>query len=93
MKKLKNAGDSKNSFNIGVTRGGKFSPDARKAFHTSCIAKCEKVENFNNDFPMFANKNLVGDVLVIGGANVDRTYRIKEPRVQVSEIAAWTNFN
>lgn len=35
---------------------------------------------------MFTNKNLDGDVLVIGGANVDRTYRVKEPHIQVSEI-------
>lgn len=30
------------------------------------------------------NNDLRGDVLVIGGANVDRTYRVTEESVQVS---------
>ncbi|XP_026324295.1 uncharacterized protein LOC113233389 [Hyposmocoma kahamanoa] len=87
LKKLRIARDSEKSFNIGVSKSGKLSPDSRKSFHTSCIARNKEEGKFNNDFPMFANKNLDGDVLVIGGANVDRTYRVMEPRVQMTVLA------
>lgn len=35
--------------------------------------------------PFIEAANSENDVLVIGGANVDRTYRLSEDRVQVSE--------
>lgn len=78
FKKLKNVDNSRNAFNIGSSKGvGKCSSNSSRHFHTSC-------SRGTDDEPLFsADKNCDGDVLVIGGANVDRTYRLKEDGVQL----------
>lgn len=78
---LKNVKNLENS-SIGVSKGSaRLSNDFARRFHTSCIPlRCRNV----NEFPMIeSDANSDGDVLVIGGANVDRTYRVSEDRVQV----------
>ncbi|KAH9634064.1 hypothetical protein HF086_001266 [Spodoptera exigua] len=79
FKKLKNVDDSKNAFNIGLSKGaGKCTSNTSRHFHTSCSRRADESPLFSGD------KNCVGDVLVIGGANVDRIYRLKEEGAQVS---------
>ncbi|CAH0699021.1 unnamed protein product [Spodoptera exigua] len=79
FKKLKNVDDSKNAFNIGLSKGaGKCASNTSRHFHTSCSRRADESPLFSGD------KNCGGDVLVIGGANVDRIYRLKEEGAQVS---------
>ncbi|CAB3248454.1 unnamed protein product [Arctia plantaginis] len=74
LKKLKNVGNSFNS-KVGKGSGG----NSVRHFHSSSRADCD-----TDDAPLIEpSKMCDGDVLVIGGANVDRTYRLKEERVQV----------
>lgn len=78
FKKLKNGDSSKNASNIGLSKGaGKCKTNSLAHFHTSC-------SNQSDEVPLFSEKNCEGDVLVIGGANVDRAYRLKEDAVEVS---------
>ncbi|XP_028162217.1 uncharacterized protein LOC114354158 [Ostrinia furnacalis] len=78
FKKLGNA-DNLTASNIGFP--GMSSPNAARRLHTSC-ATSNKIDS-GYDLPRIANPD--GDVLVIGGANVDRTYRVAEDKVQVSK--------
>ncbi|CAB3237275.1 unnamed protein product [Arctia plantaginis] len=74
LKKLKNVGNSFNS-KVGKGSGG----NSVRHFHSSSRADCD-----TDDAPLIEpSKMCDGDVLVIGGANVDRAYRLKEERVQV----------
>lgn len=79
FKKLKNVENWKNASNIGLSKGGgKCSSNSLGHFHTSCsFGRADEA-------PLFSEENCEGDVLVIGGANVDRTYRLKEDGTQVS---------
>lgn len=79
-KKLKNVGNSKNASNIGLSKGsGKSTTNSLGYFHTSCFRRSDEA-------PLFSpGANSEGDVLVIGGANVDRTYRLREENVEVSQ--------
>ncbi|CAH1643441.1 unnamed protein product [Spodoptera littoralis] len=84
FKKLKNGDDSKNAFNIGLSKGaGKCTSNSSRHFHTSCSRRADENPLFSGD------KKCGGDVLVIGGANVDRVYRLKEDGVQVR--VTWSN--
>ncbi|KAF9795102.1 hypothetical protein SFRURICE_004474 [Spodoptera frugiperda] len=79
FKKLKNVDDSKNAFNIGLSKGaGKCAPNSSRHFHTSCSRRVDESPLFSGDMKCGA------DVLVIGGANVDRVYTLREDGVQVS---------
>lgn len=55
------------------------SSNITRRFHTSATRDGEI-----NGNDLLVHTNLEGDVLVIGGANVDRTYRVTEDKVQVS---------
>lgn len=78
FKKLKNVDDSKNAFNIGLSKGaGKCAPNSSRHFHTSCSRRVDESPLFSGDMKSG------GDVLVIGGANVDRVYRLREDGVQL----------
>ncbi|CAD0195464.1 unnamed protein product [Chrysodeixis includens] len=89
FKKLKNVDNLENAFNIGSAKGGgKGSGGSARQLHTSCW-RGAGVRGGGDDGPLFCgDENAAGDVLVIGGANVDRTYRLKEDRVQVGGRAA-----
>lgn len=72
-----------NSARIGVGKtGGTFSSSSVRGFHSSCVRSVAS----SDDAPLFKPGACDGDVLIIGGANVDRTYRVKEERVQVSPM-------
>ncbi|XP_052747570.1 uncharacterized protein LOC112053771 isoform X2 [Bicyclus anynana] len=76
FQKLRNVDNLENAFNIGVSKSpGKCTTNSSRRFHTSCAARIKGGDMINND--------LEGDVLVIGGANVDRTYRVSEKTVQL----------
>ncbi|KAL0850149.1 hypothetical protein ABMA28_012025 [Loxostege sticticalis] len=79
FKKLKNVGNSTAS-NIGFS--GVSSLNTARRLHTSCATRNTQIDTDDYDLPRIPN--LDGDVLVIGGANVDRTYRVTEDKVQVS---------
>ncbi|KAJ8734797.1 hypothetical protein PYW08_014047 [Mythimna loreyi] len=77
FKKVTNLENWKNSSNIGLSKGsGKCSSNSLGYFHTSCSRRADEA-------PLFSEENCEGDVLVIGGANVDRTYRLKEDGAQL----------
>lgn len=92
FKKLKSLDNSRNAFKIGFGRGGNSSSVSRRHFHSTRNewtkleeegngeTRCERDET-TPPFTTCAD----GDVLVIGGANVDRTYRVFEDQVQVSK--------
>lgn len=71
------------ALNIGF--GAKRTGDSRRHFHTSCKRRAvgRSVEEDDEDIPLLPASHTDGDVLVIGGANVDRTYRTTD-NVQVS---------
>lgn len=58
--------------------GAKKSSDIRRHFHTSCERRGGYAEAEDADMPLFTAGHGDGDVLVIGGANVDRTYKTTE---------------
>ncbi|XP_034840817.1 uncharacterized protein [Maniola hyperantus] len=77
FQKLRNVDNLENAFNIGVSKSpGKCTTNSSRRFHTSCAMGIKQEENM-------INNDLGGDVLVIGGANVDRTYRVTEESVQL----------
>ncbi|XP_026727340.1 pseudouridine-metabolizing bifunctional protein C1861.05 [Trichoplusia ni] len=84
FKKLKNVDNLENAFNIGSAKGvGKCTGGSVRHFHSSSRSRAG-ARCGDDDGPLFSgDKNAEGDVLVIGGANVDRTYRLKEDRVQL----------
>ncbi|XP_039745454.1 pseudouridine-5'-phosphate glycosidase isoform X2 [Pararge aegeria] len=77
FQKLRNVDNLENAFNIGFSKSpGKCTTNSSRRFHTSCAMRIKGEENMiNNDSE--------GDVLVIGGANVDRTYRVTEESFQL----------
>ncbi|XP_045760810.1 pseudouridine-metabolizing bifunctional protein C1861.05 [Maniola jurtina] len=78
FQKLRNVDNLENAFNIGVSKSpGKCTTNSSRRFHTSCAVGIKGEEN------MIKYNDLGGDVLVIGGANVDRTYRVTEESVQL----------
>ncbi|XP_075982796.1 uncharacterized protein LOC142981026 [Anticarsia gemmatalis] len=83
FKKLKNVDNLENAFNIGVAKGGgKCTSNSARHFHSSCGAWASAAPA--DDTPLLEpSATRGGDVLVIGGANVDRTYRLKEERAQL----------
>ncbi|KAG7304452.1 hypothetical protein JYU34_011396 [Plutella xylostella] len=70
--KLRNVGNSGSASNTGVWRGSGGAGPGSRGLHTSARHHAWALEP--SDAP----------VLVIGGANVDRTYRLTEPHVKVS---------
>nr|XP_026485162.1 pseudouridine-metabolizing bifunctional protein C1861.05 [Vanessa tameamea] len=78
FQKLRNADNLENALNIGVSKStAKCMTNSSRQFHTTCRDKgSESVENLIRD-------DSAGDVLIIGGANVDRTYRVTEDQVQL----------
>ncbi|KOB79130.1 Pseudouridine-5'-phosphate glycosidase [Operophtera brumata] len=68
--------DSKGVLRMGFGVGK--SSDIRRHFHTSCERRGGNAEAEDADMPLFPAGHADGDVLVIGGANVDRTYRTTE---------------
>ncbi|XP_072936003.1 uncharacterized protein [Epargyreus clarus] len=73
FQKLKNVNNfgSSSASNIGVSGSkGNYSPNSR-GFHTTCDKRAGNPGNVD------------GDVLVIGGANVDRMYRLTEGTVKL----------
>ncbi|XP_012547812.1 uncharacterized protein LOC101743270 isoform X2 [Bombyx mori] len=82
FKKLKNA-DNVNDSNIGFRKGAENISNFTRTFHTSSNTR-SGAENCGDDTPMLAlDMKADGDVLVIGGANVDRTYRVSEDTIQL----------
>ncbi|KPI93353.1 Pseudouridine-5'-phosphate glycosidase [Papilio xuthus] len=81
FQKLKNVSNARNSFNTGSSRNL-----GTRQFHTACNLRIETSDPGDKVGPFIKNENLTNPVLVIGGANVDRTYRITEDFVQVSTI-------
>nr|XP_032516153.1 pseudouridine-metabolizing bifunctional protein C1861.05 [Danaus plexippus plexippus] len=69
FQKLRNAGDFDKDFNIGNTKTRKCKTDTKRQYHT--CAETGGNSNVDN-----------GDVLVVGGSNVDRTFRIIEGNVR-----------
>ncbi|CAH0405973.1 unnamed protein product [Chilo suppressalis] len=62
--------------------------NTRRYFHTSSAAR-DKLNDDGEDWPFFTKpQDRQGDILVIGGANMDRTYRVSENKVQVSTHSA-----
>ncbi|KAJ0181204.1 hypothetical protein K1T71_003289 [Dendrolimus kikuchii] len=83
FKKLKNVDSLGNAFNIGFGReAGKSSPATYRHFHSSSNLWMEEGKLGRKE-PIFSATDSDRDVLVIGGANVDRTYRVSEDRVQL----------
>jgi hypothetical protein len=81
FKKLKNV-DNSTGGNIGFSNLN--TANSQRYIHTSCGTPERTIDDDDN-WPLFTkSENLHGDVLVIGGANMDRTYRITEDKVQVS---------
>ncbi|CAG9782998.1 unnamed protein product [Diatraea saccharalis] len=81
FKKLKNVNNS-NGGNIGFL--GSSSANSRRHFHTSSATRNREIDNCE-DWPFFRKpEDTQGDVLVIGGANMDRTYRVTEKNVELN---------
>ncbi|XP_037301231.1 pseudouridine-metabolizing bifunctional protein C1861.05-like [Manduca sexta] len=56
----------------------------RREFHTSCHVRASEGCKGKDDVPLFTlDKHAKGDVLVIGGANVDQVYRLAEHKIQL----------
>ncbi|XP_048004973.1 pseudouridine-5'-phosphate glycosidase isoform X2 [Leguminivora glycinivorella] len=72
--KLKNVDNSANKFNIGYSRDVDKSTGSR-SFHTSCRSLASSNDVVESD-----------PVLVIGGANVDRTYRVAEDHIKPGSL-------
>ncbi|KPJ13598.1 Pseudouridine-5'-phosphate glycosidase [Papilio machaon] len=79
FQKLKNVNNVRNSFNSGSS--GNLGT---RQFHTACNLRVEKSDRGEKVGSCIKNENLTNPVLVIGGANVDRTYRVTEDLVQSS---------
>lgn len=79
FQKLKNVNYARNSFNTGSS--GNLGT---RQFHTACNLRLGKLDRGEEIGSFIKKENLANPVLVIGGANVDRTYRVTEDRVQVS---------
>lgn len=79
FQKLKNANNARNSFNIGASKSL-----GTRQFHTACNLQLKRPSP-NGDGSSFVEGKYSGNpVVVIGGANVDRTFRVLEDRVKVS---------
>ncbi|XP_050352416.1 uncharacterized protein LOC126774828 [Nymphalis io] len=77
FQKLRNADNLENAHNIAVSKStGKCMTNSSRQFHTCRSKGSDRDENIIRD-------GTAGDVLIIGGANVDRTYRVTEDRVQL----------
>ncbi|CAG5017898.1 unnamed protein product [Parnassius apollo] len=82
IQKLKNANNARNSYNIATSKGsGTYSPNSSRQFHTACNKRFGE-SNPRDAASLLVNKNLNNPILVIGGANIDRTYRISENNIQ-----------
>lgn len=68
--------DSLGALNIGFGVGK--SKDSKRYIHTSCERRVGGYLGEEEDMPLLPVGQADGDVLVIGGANVDRTYRTTE---------------
>ncbi|XP_049887335.1 uncharacterized protein LOC126381856 [Pectinophora gossypiella] len=83
---FKKLGNAEHSSNIGDSTGGRISHDAFppvRRFHTSSRVHAG-AESLDDGDPMFGpHMRCDADVLVIGGANVDRTYRVTEEQLQL----------
>ncbi|XP_045542630.1 pseudouridine-metabolizing bifunctional protein C1861.05 [Papilio machaon] len=78
FQKLKNVNNARNSFNSGSS--GNLGT---RQFHTACNLRVEKSVRGEKVGSFIKNENSTNPVLVIGGANVDRTYRVTEDLVQL----------
>ncbi|XP_013144427.1 PREDICTED: pseudouridine-metabolizing bifunctional protein C1861.05 [Papilio polytes] len=78
FQKLKNVNYARNSFNTGSS--GNLGT---RQFHTACNLRLGKLDRGEEIGTFIKKENLANPVLVIGGANVDRTYRVTEDRVQL----------
>lgn len=89
FEKLKNADNLVNSFNKGVVKSvKKCTTGSVRHFHSSS----SNMKTDRDDVPLLKPlKNSTGDVLVIGGANVDRTYRLKEEQIQIDKSSNVNN--
>ncbi|CAH2099878.1 unnamed protein product [Euphydryas editha] len=82
FQKLRNASNAGNALNIGSSKSsGKFTTNSSRQFHTTCRARGSS----SNDHVV--KNDTTADVLVVGGANVDKTYRLTEERVQTARCA------
>ncbi|CAH2068627.1 unnamed protein product, partial [Iphiclides podalirius] len=77
FQKLKNASNARNSFNIGTSKSS-----GRRQFHTACNLRPKYTGPNVEEGSFIKEENSGNPVLVIGGANVDRTFRISEDNVK-----------
>ncbi|KAL4705043.1 hypothetical protein ACJJTC_009831 [Scirpophaga incertulas] len=72
-----------NSINGNIRFSGSSAANARRHFHTSSGMRGDSIDK--EDLPLLEpDVGRQGDVLVIGGANMDRTYKVTEDDVQLN---------